>query len=97
MSNPFDFKIHKLREANNLLLGQFATFIDTSVPFLSKIERSERILNKDNLLLQAEILKTDDNNITKFGFSNLIYILIAGDPLASETIKELTNKLKRSK
>ena len=97
MSNHFGSKIRQLREHNNLLLRQVAPFIDIDTPLLSKIERGERVLKKEQIPLLAKILKTDENELTTLWLADQMYNVIDGEPLAYDAVKELTKNLKKSK
>lgn len=97
MSNQFGNKIRLLREENNLLLRQVAPFIDIDTPLLSKIERGERILKKEQIPLLAKILKTDENELTTLWLADQMYNVIEGEPMANEAVKELTKNLKKTK
>lgn len=97
MSNQFGNKIRLLREENNLLLRQVAPFIDIDTPLLSKIERGERILKKEQIPLLAKILKTDENELTTLWLADQMYNVIEGEPLADDAIKQLTKNIKKSK
>ncbi len=95
MSNQFGNKIRLLREENNLLLRQVAPFIDIDTPHLSKIERGERILKKEQIPLLSKILKTDENELTTLWLADQMYNVIEGEPLANEAIKQLTKNIKK--
>lgn len=97
MSNHFGSKIREIREYNNLLLRQVAPFIDIDTPLLSKIERGERILKKEQIPLLAKILKTDENELTTLWLADQMYNVIEGEPMANEAVKELTKNLKKTK
>lgn len=97
MSNHFGSKIREIREYNNLLLRQVAPFIDIDTPLLSKIERGERILKKEQIPLLAKILKTDENELTTLWLADQMYNVIEGEPMANEAVKELTKNLKNTK
>ena len=95
MSNHFGFRIRQLREHNNLLLRQVAPFIDIDTPLLSKIERGERVLKKEQIPLLAKILKTDEDELMTLWLADQLYNVIDGEPLANEAIKQLTKNIKK--
>ncbi|MEZ5047407.1 MAG: helix-turn-helix transcriptional regulator [Chitinophagaceae bacterium] len=95
MSNHFGYKIRQLREHNNLLLRQVAPFIDIDTPLLSKIERGERVLKKEQIPLLAKILKIDEDELTTLWLADQMYNVIDGEPLANEAIKQLTKNIKK--
>lgn len=95
MSNHFGSKIRQLRENNKLLLRQVAPFIDIDTPLLSKIERGERVLKKEQIPLLSKILKTDEDELTTLWLADQMYNVIDGEPLANEAIKQLTKNIKK--
>ena len=95
MSNHFGSKIRQLRENLNLLLRQVAPVIDIDTPLLSKIERGERVLKKDQIPALAKILKTDEDELMTLWLADQMYNVIDGEPLANEAIKQLTNNIKK--
>lgn len=94
MSNHFGSKIRQLREHNNLLLRQVAPFIDIDTPLLSKIERGERVLKKEQIPLLAKILNTDENELMTLWLADQLYNVLDGEPLANDAIRELTKNIK---
>ena len=95
MSNNFGSKIRQLRENLNLLLRQVAPVIDIDTPLLSKIERGERVLKKDQIPALAKILKTDEDELMTLWLADQMYNVIDGEPLANEAIKQLTKNIKK--
>lgn len=96
MSNHFGSKIRQLREHNNLLLRQVAPFIDIDTPLLSKIERGERVLKKEQIPQLAQILNADENELTTLWLADQMQNVIEGEPLANEAIKQLTKNIKKA-
>lgn len=97
MSNQFGSTIRQIRERNNLLLRQVAPVIDIDTPLLSKIERGERVLKKEQIPLLAKVLKTDVKELTTLWLADQMYNVIEGEPLADDAIRELTKSIKSRK
>lgn len=97
MSNHFGFKIRQLREDNNLLLRQVAPFIDIDTPLLSKIERGERILKKEQIPQLAKILKTDEDELTTLWLADQMYNVIKDEPMADNALKAVFKTIKKEK
>ena len=97
MSNHFGSKIREIREYNNLLLRQVAPFIDIDTPLLSKIERGERILKKEQIPLLAKILKTDENELTTLWLADQMYNVIKDEPMADNALKAVFKTIKKEK
>jgi len=62
---------------------------------LSKIERGERVLKKEQIPLLAKILKTDEDELMTLWLADQMYNVIDGEPLANEAIKQLTKNIKK--
>jgi transcriptional regulator with XRE-family HTH domain len=102
MSNHFGNKIRQLREENNLLLRQVAPFLDIDTPLLSKIERGERILKKEQIPPLAKILKTSVNELTTLWLADQIVDVVKDNNnalnamlVAEESVKYLIKQNKK--
>ena len=62
---------------------------------MSKIERGERVLKKEQIPLLAKILKTDEDELMTLWLADQMYNVIDGEPLANEAIKQLTKNIKK--
>ncbi|MBL0279467.1 MAG: helix-turn-helix transcriptional regulator [Bacteroidetes bacterium] len=59
MATQFGERIRELRTKQNLLLRQLASQLDVDTSIISKVERGDRQLKKEQIPLLAQILKAD--------------------------------------
>lgn len=59
MITQFGQRIRELRTEQNLLLRQLASKLDIDISIISKVERGDRQLKKEQIPVLAEILKAD--------------------------------------
>ena len=97
MENQFGNKIKQLREANNLLQRQVAGFLEIDTPMLSKIERGERKAKKEQVLLFAEVLKSNKNELLTLWLADQVFDLIQGEPMADNVLKSVSKNLHSNK
>lgn len=95
MATQFGEKIRELRTKNNMLLRQLAAMLDVDTSIISKVERGDRHLKKEQIPLLAQILKTDENELTTLWLVDQMYNVIEGEPLATEAIKQLTKNFNK--
>lgn len=86
--------IRAKRESQGLLLRQVAAQLDIDQAILSKIERSERNLTKENIVKLAQILKLDKDELMIQFMSDKIAYEIAEEACASRVLKVAEKKIK---
>lgn len=86
--------IRAKRESLGLLLRQVASYLDIDQAILSKIERNERKLTKDNIIKLAEILKLDKEDLLIQFISDRIAYEIANEDCASKVLKVAEQKVR---
>ena len=59
MATQFGERIRELRTKQGLLLRQLASKLDVDTSIISKVERGDRQLKKDQIPLLAEIMHAD--------------------------------------
>ena len=59
----FGERIKELRESKELLQRQLAASLEIDTPMFSKIERGERRAKREQVLLLAELLEADANEL----------------------------------
>lgn len=97
MVTRFGERIRELRTKQGLFLRQLASKLDMDTSIISKIEKGQRQLKKEQIPLLAEILKTDKNELTTLWLADQMYHVIEGEPLADEAIRALLKKIKKKK
>ncbi|MBS1743124.1 MAG: helix-turn-helix domain-containing protein [Bacteroidetes bacterium] len=97
MANQFGVRIRQLREQQNLLLRQVAPLLKMDTPMLSKIERGERPVKREQIPVLSEILKADKNELLTLWLADQIYDVVKDEKLANEAMQvaEKTINLKK--
>ena len=97
MPNQFGERIRELRTKQNMLLRQLASALDIDTSIISKIERGDRQLKKEQLPQITEILKGDIEELQTLWLADQLYNMVQGEPMADEALKSVTKKLKKEK
>jgi HTH-type transcriptional regulator, competence development regulator len=97
MATQFGVRIRELRTKQNMLLRQLASKLDVDTSIISKVERGDRQLKKEQIPLLAEILNADKEELLMLWLADQLYNVIEGEPMADEALKSVTKKLKKEK
>ena len=82
MASQFGERIRELRTKQNLLLRQLASQLDVDTSIISKVERGDRQLKKEQIPLLAQILKADVEELQTLWLADQIYAVIKDEKLA---------------
>jgi transcriptional regulator with XRE-family HTH domain len=94
MANQFGIKIRTLRLQQNKLLRHVASEMDVDTSIMSKIERGDRILKKEQIPIIASILKADTEELQTLWLADQIYDVIKDEKQATEALKSVAKKIK---
>lgn len=72
----FADKIRQLREEKQLLQRQLASALEIDTPMYSKIERGERPAKREQVVLIAKLLNTDEKELLTLWLADQIFSLI---------------------
>jgi len=97
MTTQFGVRIRELRTKQNMLLRQLASKLDVDTSIISKIERGDRQLKKEQIPLLAQILSAEKEELLTLWLADQLYNVIEGEPMADEALKSVTKKLKKEK
>ena len=97
MATQLGDKIRELRIKQNLLLRQVASKLEVDTSIISKMERGERPIKKEQLAILADILKTDKEELQTLWLADQLYNVIEGQPMADEALKSVSKNIKKSK
>ena len=81
----FANQIKKLREENNLLQRQLASALEIDTPMYSKIERGDRLAKREQVVIIAKFLSTDENELLTLWLADKVLDVLTGE-------KELAGK-----
>lgn len=87
-------KIRETREKQNLLLRQVAAHIEVDTALMSKAERGERNLNREQVLKLAQLLKVSEDEFISLWLCDKVIEAVGNDPLAEQGIKKALTKIK---
>lgn len=97
MITQFGERIRELRTKQGLLLRQLASKLDVDTSIISKVERGDRQLKKQQIPLLAEILQTDKVGLETLWLADQLMQLVKDEPTANEALKTVSKKIKKSK
>jgi transcriptional regulator with XRE-family HTH domain len=97
MATQLGDKIRELRTKQNLLLRQVASKLEVDTSIISKMERGERPIKKEQLAILADILKADKDELQTLWLADQVYNVIEGHSMADEALKSVTKKIKKEK
>ncbi|NOT49708.1 MAG: helix-turn-helix transcriptional regulator [Chitinophagaceae bacterium] len=97
MATQFGEKIRELRTKQNMLLRQLASKLDVDTSIISKVERGDRQLKKEQIPLLAEILQADKEDLLMLWLADQLYNVIEGEPMGDEALKSVSKKIKKAK
>jgi transcriptional regulator with XRE-family HTH domain len=78
MATQLGDKIRELRVKQNLLLRQVASILEVDTSIISKMERGERPIKKEQIAILADILKADKEELQTLWLADQLYIVIEG-------------------
>jgi transcriptional regulator with XRE-family HTH domain len=87
--------LRQLREEKGLLLRQVAADLEMDTALLSKIERGERSLKREQLVKAADTFGVPSRDLLVIWLAEKVIQLLAGDPLALEALDKCRNQLKK--
>jgi len=97
MATQFGERIRELRTKQNMLLRQLASKLDLDTSIISKVERGDRQLKKEQIPSLAEILNADKEELLMLWLADQVYGVIQGEAMADEALKSVSKKLKKAK
>ena len=94
MANQFGERIRKLRETNSLLQRQVAGRMEIDTPMLSKLERGERKAKKGQVILFAEILNTNKDELLTLWLADQVVEVVQNEDLALKAMQLAEEEVK---
>jgi HTH-type transcriptional regulator, competence development regulator len=88
-------KIREIREKQNLLLRQVAAHIEVDTALMSKSERGERNLNREQVTKLAKYFKTSEEELISLWLCDKVIDAVGDDPFAEQGIKKALTKIKK--
>ena len=92
--NNLGQKIRDAREKQHLLLRQVAAYLEVDTALISKAERGERNLNREQVLKLAILLKTSEEELISLWLCDKIIGVVGTDNYAIQGLNKARNILK---
>lgn len=87
----FANQIKKLREENNLLQRQLASALEIDTPMYSKIERGDRLAKREQVVIIAKFLSTDENELLSLWLADKVLDVLEGEKELGSKVLEIAN------
>lgn len=92
--NSLGNKIRAIRESKNLLLRQVAAYLEIDTALISKIERGERRLTRDQVIKLSQFYNTTEGELLTLWLSDKVLETIENDPFAMQGLNKAKTILK---
>lgn len=80
-----------------MLLRQLASKLNVDTSIISKIERGDRHLKKEQIPALADILKADKDELITLWLADQVFDVIKDESMADEALKSVSRKIKKKK
>lgn len=97
MTTQFGDRIRELRVKKQLLLRQVAAELEVDTSIISKIERGERPIKKEQITILAQILKADKDELLTLWLADQLYDVIKDEKLGNEAMIVAEKKMNLKK
>ena len=97
MATQFGERIRALRTQQALLLRQVAAALEIDTALLSKIERGERLIKREQIAQVAIILKADAKELLTLWLADQVMDVLKDEKLADEALKTVSKNIKKKK
>jgi DNA-binding XRE family transcriptional regulator len=97
MTNQFGDRIRELRTKQQMLLRHVASRLDVDISIISKIEKGDRQMKKEQINTLADILHADKEELMTLWLEDQLYSVIEGEPMAVKALESVSQKLKMKK
>ncbi|WP_340077633.1 helix-turn-helix transcriptional regulator [Leptobacterium sp. I13] len=87
-------RIKELRESQGLLQRQLSAQLEIDTPMFSKIERGERRAKREQVLIIAELLKTDEQELLALWLADQILEITTDEEQALQALKMAEKDIK---
>lgn len=97
--NQFGHYIRELRIKQNIRQRQIAALLEADTAFVSKMEKGTRKPRREQVILLADLFKTDKEELLSIWLAEKVYDLIKDEEVALKSLKtaEINVKLKNKK
>ena len=97
MATQFGDRVRELRVKQNLLLRQIASKLEVDTSIISKIERGERPIKKEQIPILADILKVNITELVTLWLSDKIIEVVNNEETAVQSLELTIKRFKKKK
>lgn len=90
----FSERLKKLREQKGLLQRQLASALEIDTPMYSRIERGERKAKREQVILLAKLLETDERELIQLWLADKVYDVLAEEDCADGVISMVAENIR---
>jgi transcriptional regulator with XRE-family HTH domain len=87
-------ELRKIRESKSILLRQVASYLEIDTAMISKIERGERNLNRNQVIKLAEFYNSSQEDFLTLWVCDKVLNTVENEPFALKGIKKALKTLK---
>ncbi len=87
-------ELRKIRESKNILLRQVASYLEIDTAMISKIERGERNLNRNQVIKLAKYYNVSQDNFLTLWVCDKILNTVENEPFALKGMQKALKTLK---
>ena len=87
-------ELRKIRESKSILLRQVASYLEIDTAMISKIERGERNLNRNQVVKLAEFYNASQEDFLTLWVCDKVLNTVENEPFALKGMKKALKKLK---
>ena len=90
----FSERLKELREQKGLLQRQLASALEIDTPMYSRIERGERKAKREQVILLAKLLETDERELIQLWLADKVYVVLAEEDCASGVLNMVAESIR---
>ena len=92
--NHFGEYIRQLRDKNNVLQRQLAALLETDTAFISKFEKGEKRVTREQAVKLAAFFEIPEKDIIPLWLSDRVKETLQDDPFSTEALKLTEKRIK---
>ena len=86
-------ELRKIRESKNILLRQVASYLEIDTAMISKIERGERNLNRNQVIKLAEYYNVPEDKFLTLWVCGKVLNVVENEPFVFKGMHKALNKI----
>jgi len=87
-------ELRKIRESKNILLRQVASYLEIDTAMISKIERGERNMNRNQVMKLAEYYNVSQEKLLTLWVCDKVLNTVENEPFAVKGMQKALKTLK---